>query len=192
MDAILRQTYHPIHDRLFCNGDRDGQERIAEQIIVRRLHPKLPSQHSFNWTGSPPFPRSFVLRGPLRSPGFRRRQGFLTESQSYRPYPLCWCRSPSSLCHHRATRCGQPTSSLPHPPVLGFGRVSDYRLAVLEDDLVVAQITKSILPFLAWKVNKLRSLSKDTAAEQGGKKVVHKLQRWIRLSANDRPKPARC
>ena len=31
---------------------------------------------------------------------------------------------------------------------LGFGRVSDYRLAVLEDDLVVAQITKSILPFL--------------------------------------------
>ena len=120
MDAILRQTYHPIHDRLFCNGDRDGQERIAEQIIVRRLHPKLPSQHSFNWTGSPPFPRSFVLRGPLRSPGFRRRQGFLTESQSYRPYPLCWCRSPSSLCHHRATRCGQPTSSLPHPPVPPF------------------------------------------------------------------------
>src|SRR5712664_4238561 len=31
---------------------------------------------------------------------------------------------------------------------LGFGRVSDYRLAVLEDDLVVAQITKGILPFL--------------------------------------------
>jgi hypothetical protein len=31
---------------------------------------------------------------------------------------------------------------------LGFGRVNNYRLAVLEDDLVVAQITKSILPFL--------------------------------------------
>ncbi len=31
---------------------------------------------------------------------------------------------------------------------LGFGRVNDYRLAVLEDDLVVAQITKSTLPFL--------------------------------------------
>src|SRR5260370_36603699 len=38
------------------------------QIILRRLHPKLPSQQSFNWTESPPFPRSFVLRGPLRSP----------------------------------------------------------------------------------------------------------------------------
>jgi len=35
------------------------------------------------------------------------------------------------------------------------------------------------------------AISKDTAAEQGGKKVVRKLQRWIRLSANDRPKPAR-
>src|SRR5439155_21355811 len=31
---------------------------------------------------------------------------------------------------------------------LGFGRVSDYGLAVLEDDLGVAHITKSILPFL--------------------------------------------
>lgn len=31
---------------------------------------------------------------------------------------------------------------------LGFGRVRDYRLTVLEDDLVVAQITKSILPFV--------------------------------------------
>ena len=31
---------------------------------------------------------------------------------------------------------------------LGFGCVTDYRLAILEDDLVVAQITKSILPFL--------------------------------------------
>src|SRR5271154_2267090 len=42
------------------------------------------------------------------------------------------------------------------------------------------------------EADRLRSLSKDTAAEQGGKKVFHNLQRWIRLSANDRPKPARC
>jgi hypothetical protein len=38
--------------------------------------------------------------------------------------------------------------------------------------------------------DRLRSLSKDTPAKQGGKKVVHKLQRWIRLSANDRPEPS--
>jgi hypothetical protein len=36
------------------------------------------------------------------------------------------------------------------------------------------------------------AISKDTATEQDGKEVVHKLQRLIRLSANDRPKPARC
>jgi hypothetical protein len=35
------------------------------------------------------------------------------------------------------------------------------------------------------------AISKDTTAEQGGKKVVHKLERWIRLSANDRPEPTR-
>ena len=34
------------------------------------------------------------------------------------------------------------------------------------------------------------AISKDTAAEQEGKKVVHKFQRWIRLSANDRSVPA--
>jgi len=31
---------------------------------------------------------------------------------------------------------------------LGFGRVNNYRLTALEDDLVVAQVTTSILPFL--------------------------------------------
>ena len=35
------------------------------------------------------------------------------------------------------------------------------------------------------------AISKDTTAEQGGKKVVHKIERWIRLSANDRPEPTR-
>jgi hypothetical protein len=103
--------------------------------------------------------------------------------------PRCWAGSAFDYVHYSVPLKGLDDIA----EDLGFGRVSDYRLAVLEDDLVVAQITKSILPFLAWKVNKLRSLSKDTAAEQGGKKVVvHKLQRWIRLSANDRPKPARC
>ena len=51
--------------------------------------PNLPSLRSFNWTGSPPFHRSFVLQGLLQSPGSGRRLGSLTESQSYRPSPLC-------------------------------------------------------------------------------------------------------
>jgi len=39
--------------------------------------------------------------------------------------------------------------------------------------------------------DRLRSLSKNTTAEQGGKKVVRKLHRWIRLPTNDRPEPVR-
>src|SRR3981081_3656091 len=141
MDAILRQPCHPIHDHLFCNGGRDRRR----QIILRRLHPKPPSQHSFNWTGSPPFPRSFVLRGPLRSPGSSRRQGFLTESQSYRPSPLCWCRSPSSLCHHRATRCGQQTSSFPQPSFTPFVPMSSTSIPSQGAGQVLPSITFTIL-----------------------------------------------
>ena len=32
--------------------------------------------------------------------------------------------------------------------IVGFGRVNSYKLSVVEDDLVLAQITRSILPFI--------------------------------------------
>src|SRR4029077_9510523 len=57
---------------------------------------------------------------------------------------------------------------------LGFGRVSDYRLAVLEDDLVVAQITKSILPFLG-RSDRLSVLALDQFGLVLG---AHLLQRY--------------
>jgi hypothetical protein len=37
---------------------------------------------------------------------------------------------------------------LPNRADLGFGPVRSYRLSVVEDDLVLAQITRSILPFI--------------------------------------------
>jgi AraC-like DNA-binding protein len=43
---------------------------------------------------------------------------------------------------------------------LGFSHVNDYRVAVLNDDLVVAQITKSILPFLG-RSDSLSALALD-------------------------------
>jgi AraC-like DNA-binding protein len=184
-DTILTQTCYVHGPRRRSRWTKTFRRR---QVRFRRRHPKLPSQRLFNWMGSPPFHRSFALRGRLRSRGYSRQPGFLTGSQSSHPSPLCWCQPPLSLCHHRATRCGPQTNSLPHPAFtrfaptssisihsqcagqglrsitfiipcsrmglddiaedLGFGRVSDYRLAVLEDDLVVAQITKSIVPFL--------------------------------------------
>jgi len=58
--------------------------------------------------------------------------------------PKCWAGSAFDYVHYSVPRQGLDDLA----EDLGFGRVSDYRLAVLEDDLVVAQITKSILPFL--------------------------------------------
>ena len=58
--------------------------------------------------------------------------------------PRCWAGSAFDYVHYSVPRKGLDDIA----EDLGFGRVNDYRLAVLEDDLVVAQITKSILPFL--------------------------------------------
>jgi AraC family transcriptional regulator len=58
--------------------------------------------------------------------------------------PACWAGSAFDYVHYSVPRSGLDDIA----EDLGFGRVNNYRLAVLEDDLVVAQITKSILPFL--------------------------------------------
>ena len=58
--------------------------------------------------------------------------------------PSCWAGCAFDYVHYSVPR--QRLDDIAED--LGFGRVNDYRLAVLEDDLVVAQITKSILPFL--------------------------------------------
>jgi AraC-like DNA-binding protein len=59
-------------------------------------------------------------------------------------HPKCWAGTAFDYVHYSVPRTGLDDIA----EDLGFGpAVSDYRLAVLEDDLVVAQITKSILPF---------------------------------------------
>jgi AraC family transcriptional regulator len=58
--------------------------------------------------------------------------------------PRCWAGSAFDYIHYSVPRKGLDDIA----EDLGFGQVNDYRLAVLEDDPVVAQITKSILPFL--------------------------------------------
>jgi len=58
--------------------------------------------------------------------------------------PRCWAGSAFDYIHYSVPRQGLDDIA----EDLGFGRINDYRLAVLEDDLVVTQITKSILPFL--------------------------------------------
>src|SRR5208282_5041216 len=58
--------------------------------------------------------------------------------------PRCWAGCAFDYVHYSVPREGLDDIA----EDAGFGRIRDYRLAVLEDDLVVAQITKSILPFL--------------------------------------------
>src|SRR5712675_309298 len=58
--------------------------------------------------------------------------------------PRCWAGCAFDYVHYSVPRNGLDDIA----EDLGVGRVNDYSLAVLEDDLVVAQITKSTLPFL--------------------------------------------
>jgi AraC-like DNA-binding protein len=71
-------------------------------------------------------------------------QPFRSNVIDFDSQPRCWAGSAFDYVHYSVPRKGLDDIA----EDLGFGRVSDYRLAVLEDDLVVAQITKSILPFL--------------------------------------------
>ncbi len=58
--------------------------------------------------------------------------------------PRCWAGCAFDYVHYSFPRQGLDDIA----EDLGFGRVNDYCLAVLEEDLVLAQLTKSILPFL--------------------------------------------
>jgi hypothetical protein len=138
-------TCHPYRRPVVTQRRSRCTGTLLRRQIRRSRQLKLPSQRSFNWTGSPPFHRSFVLRGLLPSPGSSRRLDFLTESQSYRPSPLYWCRSPLSLCHLRAIRCGQQTSSLLHPSFTRFVRMSWISIHSQGAGQVAPSITFTIL-----------------------------------------------
>jgi len=58
--------------------------------------------------------------------------------------PRCWAGRAFDYIHYSVPRKGLDDIAAD----LGFGRITDYRQAVLEDDLVVSQITKSILAFV--------------------------------------------
>ena len=84
--------------------------------------------------------------------------------------PRCWAGSAFDYVHYSVPRTGLDDIA----GDLGVGRVSDYRLAVLEDDLVVAQITRSILPFLG-RSDRLSLLALDQFCLVLG---AHLLQRY--------------
>lgn len=100
-------------------------------LLVSTSIKSLPSSSYQVWTADKLIPTSVVH--PFRS-----------NVIDFDSQPRCWAGCAFDYVHYSVPRKGLDDIAVD----LGVGHVSDYRLAVLEDDLVVAQITKSILPFL--------------------------------------------
>ena len=100
-------------------------------LLVSISLKSLPSSSYQVWTSDKLIPTSVVH--PFRS-----------NVIDFDSQPRCWAGCAFDYVHYSVPRQGLDDIA----EDLGFGRVNDYRLAVLEDDLVLAQITKSILPFL--------------------------------------------
>jgi len=93
--------------------------------------------------------------------------------------PGCWAGSAFDYVHYTLPRNGLDDIA----EDLGHGGVSDYRLAVLEDDLVVAQITKAILPFIG-RTDSLSVLALDQFSLILG---AHLIQRYGVLRKSAQP-----
>ena len=111
--------------------DRITKLSPVPALLVSISLKSLPSSSYQVWASDKLIPTSVVH--PFRS-----------NVIDFDSHPRCWAGCPFDYVHYSVPRQGLDDIA----EDLGFGRVNDYRLVVLEDDLVVAQITKSILPFL--------------------------------------------
>jgi AraC family transcriptional regulator len=111
--------------------DRITKLSPVPALLVSISLKSLPSSSYQVWTADKLIPTSVV-------------HPFHSNVIDFDSQPRCWAGCAFDYVHYSVPRTGLDDIA----EDLGFGRVSDYRLAVLEDDLVVAQITKSILPFL--------------------------------------------
>jgi AraC family transcriptional regulator len=111
--------------------DRITKLSPVPALLVSISLKSLPSSSYQLWTADKLIPTSIVH--PFRS-----------NVIDFDSQPRCWAGSAFDYVHYSVPRKGLDDIA----EDLGVGQVSDYRLAVLEDDLVVAQITKGILPFV--------------------------------------------
>ena len=111
--------------------DRITKLSPVPALLVSTSIKSLPASSYQVWTSDKLIPTS--IGHPFRS-----------NVIDFDSQPSCWAGCAFDYVHYSVPRQGLDDIA----EDLGFGRVNDYRLAVLEDDLVVAQITKSILPFL--------------------------------------------
>ena len=130
--------------------DRITKLSPVPALLVSISLKSLPSSSYKVWTGDKLIPTSLVH--PFRS-----------NVIDFDSEPRCWAGSAFDYVHYSVPRKGLDDIA----EDLGSGRVSDYRLAVLEDDLVVAQITKSILPFLGRSDGLIRAGSRSIQPDLG-------------------------
>jgi AraC family transcriptional regulator len=135
-------------------------------LLVSISLKSLPSANYQVWTADKLIPTSSV-------------HAFRSNVIDFDSQPRCWAGSAFDYVHYSVPRRGLDDIA----EDFGFGRVNDYRLAVLEDDLVVAQITRSILPFLGCK-DHLSVLALDQFSLILG---AHLLQQYGVLQKTARP-----
>jgi AraC family transcriptional regulator len=100
-------------------------------ILVSVALKSLPASHYQVWSSGKLFPSSIV-------------HPFRTNVIDFDSQPMCWAGCEFDYVHYSVPR--KILDDIAED--FGVGRVRDYRRAVLEDDLVVAQVTKSVLPFI--------------------------------------------
>lgn len=111
--------------------DRITKISPVPALLVSVSLKSLPSSSYRVWTADKLIPTSVVH--PLHS-----------NIVDFDLRPGCWAGRAFDFVHYTVPR----TELDDIAEDLGLGRVRDYRPALLKDDLVVAQITKSILPFI--------------------------------------------
>jgi AraC family transcriptional regulator len=146
--------------------DRITKLSPVPALLVSISLKSLPSSNYQVWTSDKLLPTSNV-------------HAFRSNVIDFDSQPRCWAGSAFDYVHYSVPRKGLDDIA----EDLGFGRVSDYRLAVLENDLVVAQITRSILPFLG-RSDALSVLALDQFSLVLG---AHLIQRYGVLQKSARP-----
>ena len=147
--------------------DRITKLSPVPALLVSISLKSLPSSSYRVWTTDKLIPPSIV-------------HSFRSNVIDFDSQPRCWAGCEFDFVHYSVPRQGLDDIA----EDLGFGCVNDYRLAILEDDLVVAQITKSVLPFLG-RSDRLSLLALDQLSLILGAHLIQQygvLQKTVRRS----------
>jgi AraC family transcriptional regulator len=134
--------------------------RVKAMLVTVSLR-SIPLGRYQLWADAKPLPTSYV-------PAFR------TNVFDFDTAPTCWSGSPFDFIHYHIPRSDLDDIAEDWE----LGPICDYKQSVIEDDLVLAQLTKNILPSIT-KDNKPYSLGLDQFQLVLG---AHLLQRYGGIS----------